>query len=673
MKRSNRNKSSVWTKSIALLLALGMNGVGLFSVGHTQGLYVDTELTTNNYLEAGRLNIALSITEFDGVLSNEAGDESEFQTTVSLVSGSLDTQYEVTYEKTGGTIGVCNAIDLEAVHSALSYSGAIENFTVGTTTVFGLWDFTGTVGVSDSIPVGQTCEFDLIFTAWADEQPDTTGFVDEERLSVTIEGIGVPKPIVLNEFLPNPDGILCTDGTDDCDEDDPEFIFDFGKDSSDMPQGEWVELYNLSTTSFSVLGWSITDASGGVGNTDILPTNTVPATTTIPGLGYLVVYMNKPVWNNTGDTLFLYDENDVLVDSYAYSSDYDYCELVPTPGGTNDETPSGAGIDCTPGKTIQKNKSYARIPDGTGGFIDPIPTPNAANTLDEVSRATIENGLEGRDIEQTVDNDTEAPLIHVMGNNPAVVSLGQQYSDLGATVTDNVQRIVGIKVFGTADIDTKVVGEYQVRYEATDQSGNTGEAVRYVVVYDPNDGEPDLSKYESLVTTEETEEVEVIESEVVEEEQTEEENETNEEVKEEDNEEKKEEGNEESKTEDEGEAEDSDAEEVVDTGMGTSSPAVIDGIDVSSTTPYVLDLSDALASTSSPLVLDLTGATTSIDTASTTGEHVLDLTHVGTDVQESDEEIESSVSGGSEYKIEETVEEIETEEILLDDDPGQIL
>jgi len=48
-------------------------------------------------------------------------------------------------------------------------------------------------------------------------------------------------------------------------------------------------------------------------------------------------------------------------------------------------TISGDDIDCTPGATIPGNKSYARIPDGTGSFIDPVPTPGVRNSLDEAN------------------------------------------------------------------------------------------------------------------------------------------------------------------------------------------------------------------------------------------------------------------------------------------------
>ncbi|MBX4210409.1 DUF5011 domain-containing protein [Candidatus Parcubacteria bacterium] len=81
----------------------------------------------------------------------------------------------------------------------------------------------------------------------------------------------------------------------------------------------------------------------------------------------------------------------------------------------------------------------------------------------------------------TTSADTEAPVIVVSGNNPAHIFVGDNYADLGASVTDNVDHNLGIHTEG-ADIDTSKAGTYTVIYTATDQAGNTGEARRTVNV-----------------------------------------------------------------------------------------------------------------------------------------------------------------------------------------------
>ena len=96
----------------------------------------------------------------------------------------------------------------------------------------------------------------------------------------------------------------------------------------------------------------------------------------------------------------------------------------------------------------------------------------------------------------TSEPDTEKPVISVQGANPAHIDIGAAYSDLGATVTDNKDENLGIKVTvhspgsedrdfntpGEVTIDTSVAGEHTITYRATDQAGNVGEATRTVVV-----------------------------------------------------------------------------------------------------------------------------------------------------------------------------------------------
>ncbi len=141
--------------------------------------------------------------------------------------------------------------------------------------------------------------------------------------------------VVINEFLPNP----------------------AGADNAQKPGGEWVELYNSGGSSVDVNGWKLYDNSDShellisAANTDS------GATIVAPG-GFLVVYRNGDAdfaLNNTGgDAVRLFDGpisgGAALIDSYAYTGN----------------APEG--------------KSFARIPDGSANWVDPIPTPGAENS-----------------------------------------------------------------------------------------------------------------------------------------------------------------------------------------------------------------------------------------------------------------------------------------------------
>ncbi|MEX0652025.1 MAG: immunoglobulin-like domain-containing protein [Candidatus Paceibacterota bacterium] len=86
------------------------------------------------------------------------------------------------------------------------------------------------------------------------------------------------------------------------------------------------------------------------------------------------------------------------------------------------------------------------------------------------------------------DTDITAPVITVVGNNPAEIAKNASYVDLGATVTDNVNNNLGIAyavdgvVVSSINLDTSTDVTYTITYSATDQAGNTGTATRTVVV-----------------------------------------------------------------------------------------------------------------------------------------------------------------------------------------------
>ena len=77
--------------------------------------------------------------------------------------------------------------------------------------------------------------------------------------------------------------------------------------------------------------------------------------------------------------------------------------------------------------------------------------------------------------------DTTAPVVNVVGANPATVELGSSYSDAGATATD-ASGAVSVSTSGS--VNTNSVGSYTLTYTSTDASGNAGTATRTVNVVD---------------------------------------------------------------------------------------------------------------------------------------------------------------------------------------------
>lgn len=148
----------------------------------------------------------------------------------------------------------------------------------------------------------------------------------------------ITHDVVINEFLPNP----------------------AGDDDATMPAGEWIELYNNSLTdTYDLTGWYLTDSDSSH-RLDITLSNAT-SFSIAPGQ-FVVVYRNGDTDfslndDAAGDQLNLYDGAHNLIDQQNYNS----------------------GL----GDAILENKSFARYPDGSEFWFDPIPTPGGPNKLEE--------------------------------------------------------------------------------------------------------------------------------------------------------------------------------------------------------------------------------------------------------------------------------------------------
>src|SRR3989344_970785 len=359
--------------------------VALFSfgnIGYTFSYLSDTETSSGNSFLAGLLDFLVNLGN-DGTL-NVTMTATSTATIVPLVTpeaGSLPTLYKVTAEQTGGSSVFCNALNASATTSPFIYNGPLLSLLTVATTTSGTWNLGVTLATTTGLTHGDICTIDLVYRGWHPDAPEYTGFTDEERVHIifTYQATASVFDIVLNEFLPNPD--TSAGG------------LNFGDDNDSKPLGEWIELYNKGDVAQDIAGWFMTDASGGVGNTHAVigPSNTNTGSTIIAAGGWLVVYMNKQTLNNSSaEEIHLYTATStggVEVDSYAYNNPSDFCENDPTPGGSNaTSSPSGTpgpppNSDCSQNQ-VAPNKSYARIPDGIGAWVDPIPTPGAPNILD---------------------------------------------------------------------------------------------------------------------------------------------------------------------------------------------------------------------------------------------------------------------------------------------------
>ena len=82
--------------------------------------------------------------------------------------------------------------------------------------------------------------------------------------------------------------------------------------------------------------------------------------------------------------------------------------------------------------------------------------------------------------------DTTAPVITLVGDDPLYVEAGGTYTDPGATATDDVDgNLTDDIVVGGDTVDPNTLGTYSVTYDVTDSSGNAAvQVTRTVIVED---------------------------------------------------------------------------------------------------------------------------------------------------------------------------------------------
>jgi len=76
--------------------------------------------------------------------------------------------------------------------------------------------------------------------------------------------------------------------------------------------------------------------------------------------------------------------------------------------------------------------------------------------------------------------DTTAPIITLNGERRITLTIGEHYSELGATAEDEVDG--SVNVFSSGQVDSSSVGIYTVTYTATDSASNQAKTTRTITV-----------------------------------------------------------------------------------------------------------------------------------------------------------------------------------------------
>lgn len=109
-----------------------------------------------------------------------------------------------------------------------------------------------------------------------------------------------------------------------------ELNFDAAGPDNENPNGEWIELTNLDATAVDLRGWTVRDEStrhryefGSVtlGSDESLILRSGCGSDSSGELFWCDP--DGSIWSNSGDTAFVYDSNEALVDTFSYSSIYE--------------------------------------------------------------------------------------------------------------------------------------------------------------------------------------------------------------------------------------------------------------------------------------------------------------------------------------------------------------
>ena len=87
--------------------------------------------------------------------------------------------------------------------------------------------------------------------------------------------------------------------------------------------------------------------------------------------------------------------------------------------------------------------------------------------------------------------DTTFPEITLLGENPQIITLGNLYTELGATAEDNYDGDLTNDIsIDISNIDIYVIGSYEIFYTVSDSSGNEAQVIRTLNVVE-KESEPD--------------------------------------------------------------------------------------------------------------------------------------------------------------------------------------
>ncbi|KAG1707638.1 Pesticidal crystal protein Cry22Aa [Nymphon striatum] len=161
---------------------------------------------------------------------------------------------------------------------------------------------------------------------------------------------------------------------------------------------------------------------------------------------------------------------------------------INAPALTSDNTPTVTGTAEANSTITIKDENGTTVGTGTADGSGDYSFELSSALSDAVHSLTAtatdpSNNTSAASTAASVNVDTTAPVISLIGSNPQAVEIATAYSELGATIVDAESGLTII--IDASAVDTSTAGNYPVTYNVTDSAGNVATTVtRTVVVAD---------------------------------------------------------------------------------------------------------------------------------------------------------------------------------------------
>jgi hypothetical protein len=171
----------------------------------------------------------------------------------------------------------------------------------------------------------------------------------------------------------------------------------------------------------------------------------------------------------------------------------------------------GGSVSADPQQTaVSRIAAYAESGQKAPGirdYLDAGITGVTEENIERVNAAIAKAGKEEADtqeeIQEIIDvciaichSEKTAPVITILGDNPASVEINATYTDAGATAWDEEDGDIAIQKSG--EVNTSAEGIYRIRYTAVDRAGNRVVASRTVYVIDTLHSYPPVAQIKKL-------------------------------------------------------------------------------------------------------------------------------------------------------------------------------